>query len=99
MREFKGTPGPWLVGRPGSVASVAPLKGLRTATGHGDVKYYGGYLIGESIYRPEDSKLIAAAPDLLALVLEELTYLEWARLGNGSRANMIRAVLDKAGVV
>ena len=64
--ETKHTPGPWAVGRRGGcVVSAAPIPGMREGTGHDDVEHYGGYLIGESIWRKEDAQLIAAAPELL----------------------------------
>lgn len=60
------TPGPWRVGKYGSVVvSDHPIDTEWIYTGHNDPDYYGGYLIAESIFREDDARLIAAAPDLL----------------------------------
>jgi hypothetical protein len=61
------TPGPWRIGKTGgAVVADHPVNG--GGTGHSDTDYYGGHLIAESIARLEDAKLIAAAPELLAML-------------------------------
>ena len=55
------TPGPWKIGRCGSVVADEPINEI---SGSDDVEYYGGYLIAESIAK-KNATLIAAAPDLL----------------------------------
>ncbi len=55
------TPGPWRRGRSGSVVSDTPVPEMR---GSGDVEFYGGHLICESV-TDTNYKLIIAAPDLL----------------------------------
>ena len=60
------TPGNWkLSPRGDAVVTDQPLPGYNTNGGHDSVKYYGGHLIAESIWREEDRELIAAAPELL----------------------------------
>lgn len=66
MSKFKGSKGNWSIGRTGSCVVTDDVKGFKKEIGHADVDYYGGALICESIYKIEDAKLIAAAPDLLA---------------------------------
>jgi len=64
MRRFKEN---WKVGRTGCVVTDNP-EGFSETTGHtgsDNIEYYGGTLVCESIYKPEQAKLIAAAPDLL----------------------------------
>jgi hypothetical protein len=64
--ETKHSKGTWSVGRPGTVITDCP-DGFTKYTGHGGkaaVNYYGGYLIAESIIKPADAKLMAAAPEM-----------------------------------
>lgn len=71
MSKIQHTRGPWSVGaKGGCVVSASPIPGIREGTGHADIDYYGGHLIAESIWRKEDAELIAAAPELLALLVE-----------------------------
>jgi hypothetical protein len=66
MEKFKGTPGPWRVGKRGGCVVCDSDKGLTIsgAIGEQAIEYYGGNLIGESI-SIDNAKLIAAAPELL----------------------------------
>jgi hypothetical protein len=70
------TGGNWRVGKhSGCVVTDAPIPGA-VGSGHTDVEYYGGNLICESVYRPADARLIAAAPRmhaLIALFVETIT--------------------------
>jgi IgA-specific serine endopeptidase len=61
------TGGNWKIGRGGAVVTDVPIPGI-TRSGHDDVEYYGGHLIAESIWRPADARLLAAAPRMLALL-------------------------------
>lgn len=73
----KHTPGNWTVGKTGgTVVSDQPLPNYSINGGHDHVDYYGGHLIAESIWRAEDARLIAAAPELLE-ALEEAVDLAW----------------------
>lgn len=65
-KEFKGTPGPWKVGKITScvVADSNEALATRGAYENESKNYYGGFLIGESI-GDANAKLIAAAPELL----------------------------------
>jgi hypothetical protein len=64
------TPGKWLIGKMGgTVISNEVPESYKKETGHDDIDYYGGFLIGESI-RDCDLKLIASAPELLEALLE-----------------------------
>jgi hypothetical protein len=56
------TPGPWRVGRPGTIVADVLVEG--GVSGTLDTSYYGGYLIAETV-APENSPLLAAAPRLL----------------------------------
>lgn len=56
--------GKWSVGETGrTVVSDTPHKQF-ISSGHGDVDYYGGYLVAESIPTIAYRNLIAAAPDM-----------------------------------
>ena len=69
------TPGPWRVGRSGCVVCDAVVGSPgRDAPEH--VEYYGGHLICESVAASADAALIAAAPELYALLSEILPVLE-----------------------
>ncbi|VWB88963.1 putative phage coiled coil domain-containing protein [Burkholderia aenigmatica] len=60
------TGGTWSIGKTGGcVVTTAEIAGC-PGSGHNDAEYYGGNLICESVYRPADAHLIAAAPALLA---------------------------------
>lgn len=67
------TPGPWKVGEihRDTVIADAKYSCPERNSGHDDVEYYGGLCIAESIL-PENRPLIAAAPDLEAVVLAML---------------------------
>lgn len=79
MKEFKGTKGKWSSGTIYGVvisdqATKRPTYDDRDY--ESEMEYYGGYLICESIPTPEDSILIAAAPELLEALQELHDLLE-----------------------
>lgn len=87
------TPGPWRIGtHGGSVVSDNLVE--HGPNGCDCVEYYGGHLIAESI-SPANAKLVAAAPDMLAL-LQELIDIEGPQPGHGFWANRVEAVIAKA---
>lgn len=59
MKEFKGTPGPWLVNEIGQHWNNKALTHLEITYGE------DGECICDTVYQREDAKLIAAAPELL----------------------------------
>ena len=86
------TPGPWRIGKwGGSVVADAPAPGVG---GSDDVEHYGGHLVAESI-TPSNAKLIAAAPELLALLIE-LIDIEGPQPGHITWANKVKAAIAKA---
>lgn len=87
------TPGPWRLGKcGGSVVADVPIQdGI---CGSDCVEYYGGHLIAESV-TPSNAKLIAAAPDLLAL-LQELIDIEGPQPGHIMWANKVKVAIEKA---
>jgi len=64
------TPGPWKIGRAGTVVAetIPEWYNKKVTTGHSDLEYYGGFLIVESIGNNKDAKLMAAAPELLEVL-------------------------------
>jgi len=87
------TRGPWRVGLGDRcVISESPLPDYIGGTGHDDTDFYGGHLIAESIWRPDDARLIAAAPDLL----NALTGLADAAEKRGIPCDAARAAILKA---
>ena len=73
MEHSKGN---WKIGNFAMTVVTDNGEGFVNHTGHGDVKYYGGYLIAESILKPADAKLIAAAPDLCRSLCAILDTIE-----------------------
>lgn len=73
-----------------------PENGLGVSSGHSDIAYYGGYLICESVMKPDDAKLIAAAPELLE-ACNQVMYL-YKTDGHLLNFNIdiIRLAIDKA---
>jgi hypothetical protein len=62
------TPGPWHIGKSaGAVVADVPVED--GVTGTGDVEYYGGHLVAETV-APCNRPLIAAAPKLLSALRE-----------------------------
>ena len=59
MKEFKGTPGPWVVNEIGQHWNNKELAHLEITYGE------DGECICDTVYQREDAKLIAAAPELL----------------------------------
>lgn len=74
-KEFKGTPGPWKVGKITGcvVADSNEALTIRGSYENESKDYYGGFLIGESISNA-NAQLIAAAPELLESLNELLRY-------------------------
>lgn len=60
-RGAKATPPPWRAGA-GTVVSDAPIKG--GVSGTGDVEYYGGFLIGETIQKSNAEWIANARQDM-----------------------------------
>lgn len=59
MEKFKGTPGPWLVNVIGPHWNNKSLTHIEVTFGE------DGECVCDTVYSPDDAKLIAAAPDLL----------------------------------
>ena len=86
------TPGPWRID-PNTHVVVADHP-----TGWDDdlnMSSYGGHLIAESVRMPANARLIAVAPEMLAL-LQELIDIEGPQPGTSAWAEKVRAVITKA---
>ena len=59
MKEFKGTPGPWVVNEIGQHWNNKALTHLEITYGE------DGECVCDTVYQREDANLIAAAPELL----------------------------------
>lgn len=92
------TGGTWSVGRHGTcIVSTDEIAGC-PGSGHNDITYYGGNLIAESIWRPADAHVLAAAHDMFEL-LKELIHIEGPQPGNNAWGAKVQAVLAKATYV
>lgn len=66
MKEFKGTPGPWIVNEIGQHWNNKALTHLEITFGE------DGECICDTVYQRADANLIAAAPELLEALQEIL---------------------------
>jgi hypothetical protein len=68
MAASQYTPGPWRIGKMGSVVTDTPPNAEYAASKDAKdiMEWYGGYVVAESIGY-QDQSLIAAAPDLLTV--------------------------------
>jgi len=60
------------------------------------LEYYGGYVIAESIAKPADAKLIAAAPDLLAACKEFVRKVECGEARSRRSYAQMKEAITKA---
>jgi len=82
----KHTPGPWLIGKHGSIISDP---GNNNEGNNNVIDFYGGNVVCESIQIAANAYLIAAAPELLEA-------LEKIALGEGWQAVIANVVIKKA---
>jgi len=91
MQEFKGTKGNWKIGNHFSNI-VTDEKTLRPTYNEKDYesekRYYGGYIVCESLNKRADANLIANAPKLL-------DALQSAYRCSGERNYLTKPVLDE----
>lgn len=89
MTESKHTPGPWTVQKPPSTASQLPM----------DIVDSAGYLIckvySPVLFRGQDARLIAALPELLALVRETAGRCLCALHEEDNLASRCRELIEK----
>lgn len=92
MSKPKFTPGPWRVGKHGSVVSDAPVPEVH---GSDAIEYYGGHVICETI-TPSNARLVAASPELLEALSGLLKLAEQRIRGCGTLLIDEMAACDKA---
>ncbi|WP_369053447.1 hypothetical protein [Burkholderia gladioli] len=91
MNSPEPTGGNWMAKR-GCVVTDVPIPGC-IGGGFDDVEHYGGYLIAESIFRPADGYLLAAARDAID-ALRQWQHAE--RTGDAAELENARAARDAA---
>ena len=76
--ERKFNPGTFKVGQKhvGIVISDKPNLSKRKGSGHDDKRYYGGFLVCESIVDKATAQAIAAIPQMVDALEATMTYLE-----------------------
>ncbi|WP_257829269.1 hypothetical protein [Burkholderia glumae] len=85
------TGGNWMAKR-GFVVTDVPIPGC-VSGGFDDVEHYGGYLIAESIFRPADGYLLAAARDAIDALRQ---WQQAERTGDADELENARAARDAA---
>ena len=89
------TPGPWRGGKGGfTVVADHPIPEIG---GSGDVDYYGGHLVAESV-APQNRPLIAAAPELLGSLKRIVMAEAFQRIAQGATddADEIAGAIEEA---
>lgn len=86
------TPGPWEVDKEGRAFVV----NSQIHNGDANDQFYGGELIAESIFNPDDRKLISAAPELLEACKQVIMDIEFSSLGLKELEYQIRHAIAKA---
>lgn len=89
------TGGNWKAARSCVITDV-PIPGAGDS--HNDTQYYGGNLICESVWRPADACVLAAAHEMFEL-LKELVHIEGPQPGNNAWGAKVQAVLARATYV
>lgn len=98
MLAPEATGGTWSVGKTGGcVVTDVPIPGA-IGSGHGDVVHYGGNLICESVWRPADAHLIAAARDMRDALIRVQLSTEWSCMESDIQ-DAVTAALAKAEYV
>lgn len=87
------TGGNWTA-KSGCVVTDVPIPGC-VGGGFDDVEHYGGYLIAESIYRPADGYVLAAAREMLE-TLQAVSEWLYDTNANDELRKRVDGVLEKA---
>lgn len=92
MKEFKGTPGPWVVNEMGQHWNNKALVHLEITFGE------DGECICDTVYQREDANLIAAAPELLEALQCIIEACTWDTYGKPGYENLeaAKAAINKA---
>lgn len=79
----KHTPCPWYPSRGnGAVCSIHPSRDTKSvSTDAGEIRYYGGYLLCESVEKKADVAVMAAAPDMYTLLFKLHEWLAISATG------------------
>lgn len=87
------TPGPWEVDKEGRAFVV----NSQIHNGDANDQFYGGELIAESIFNPDDRKLIAAAPELLEICKALVSLVDQWLDGEEKIVHKAQDIIAKAG--
>ena len=91
MKEFKGTPGPWVVHEIGQHWNNKALTHLEITFGE------DGECICDTVYQREDASLIAAAPELLEALQATIHEVgHWLSTQKPELKEKIDAAINKA---
>lgn len=88
MKEFKGTPGPWVVNEIGQHWNNKALAHLEITYGE------DGECICDTVYQREDANLIAAAPELLNALIKLVDVID--DMVHGPSTDAAHAAINKA---
>jgi len=93
---MKISKGKWSLGKQLGTVITDDGEGFPSSYQGDSLEYYGGYVIAESISKPADAALIAAAPELLAACQEFVRKVECGEAHSRRSYAQMKEAITKA---